>query len=653
MSQISLREAPFAAGRGRAAAWTREQAPSIVTGAAAFVTVFAISVDNGGYFPTAWGWAALGLFWLAGLAFVWVAAVEAGLLELLLVGALTAFAGWSALALIWTRDVTQSMVELERTLAYVAGLIAFLLIVRRRSVVWLLGGVLIAIVAVATYSLATRLFPERLGTFDPVTGYRLAEPVGYWNALGILVGLGALLALGFAARSTTLFRRALAGASTVVLITTLYFAFGRAVWVAFGVAIAIALLLDPRRLQLVVTILALAPGCAVSVAIAARSDALTHTNAVLSEASREGHRLAVAVLLLAIASGALIALVAFVERRWKPGAAYRRAFGAALALAGVAAAFAVFASAGAPWTVANRAYDRFTGPSPTNEPINLNERLFTFQGNARREMWRAAWRDARQNPVLGSGPGTYEATWLKERDLALSVRDAHGLFIEQLAEVGSVGLALLVLALLLPLAAVRRSRRHPLGAIVCAAYLMFVLHAGVDWDWEVPVLTLTAILFGVALVRMRGETPQRLLSTPARAVGVAVLVPLAALAFVGLVSNSAVSSSDRALEAEKWDKAEASARRVIRWAPWSSTGWDRLGEAQLGQNDVPGAVKSFRKALAKDPNDWDIWLDYAAAASGRERMRAFARAAALNPRAAEIDDFREALLRHQEPPWFL
>jgi hypothetical protein len=34
-------------------------------------------------------------------------------------------------------------------------------------------------------------------------------------------------------------------------------------------------------------------------------------------------------------------------------------------------------------------------------------------------------------------------------------------------------------------------------------------------------------------------------------------------------------------------------------------------------------------------------------------MRAFSRAAALNPRAPEIRDFREALRRHQEPPWFL
>lgn len=653
MAQISLREAPAAAGRGWIGAWTRELAPTLVVGAAAFVTVFALAVDNGGYFPTSWGWAALGLLWFAGIAFVSVAVVEAGRLELLFVGALAGFAGWSALALIWTRDVTQSMLELERTLAYVAGLIAFLLIVRRRCVGWLLGGVLIAIFAAATYGLATRLFPERLGTFDPITGYRLAEPLGYWNALGVLVGLGALLALGFAARSATLLRRAVAGASTVVLITTLYFAFGRAVWVALGIAIGVAFLLDPRRLQLVVTILTLAPACAASVGLAARSEALTHSNAVLSQASREGHRLALAVVLLAIASGGLIALVAVVERRWKLGATYRRAFGAALALAGVAAAFAVFASAGAPWTMANRAYDRFTGPSPTQDPVNLNERLFSFQGNARHEMWRAAWRDARQNPVLGSGPGTYEARWLKDRDLALSVRDAHGLYIEQLAEVGSVGLVLLVLALLMPLAAVRGFRRHPLGPIVCAAYLMFVVHAGVDWDWEMPVLTLTAILFGVALLRMRGETPERSLAMPARVVGVAVLVPLAALAFAGLVSNSATNSSDRALAADRWDKAEAAARRTIRWAPWSSTGWNRLGEAQLGQNDVPEALKSFRKALAKDPNDWDLWLDYAAAASGRERMRAFARAAALNPRAPEIRDFREALRRHQEPPWFL
>src|SRR5204862_76074 len=75
-----------------------------------------------------------------------------------------------------------------------------LLFVRRRTVPALIGGVLTAITAISAYSLATRLFPDRIGTFDPLAVYRLEEPIGYWNALGIFADMDVLLALGVAAR---------------------------------------------------------------------------------------------------------------------------------------------------------------------------------------------------------------------------------------------------------------------------------------------------------------------------------------------------------------------------------------------------------------------------------------------------------------------
>ncbi len=65
----------------------------------------------------------------------------------------------------------------------------------------LLVGILAAITAVSINGLLTRLFPDQLGVFDPISGYRLSEPVGYWNAFGILAAMGTLIALGLAARS--------------------------------------------------------------------------------------------------------------------------------------------------------------------------------------------------------------------------------------------------------------------------------------------------------------------------------------------------------------------------------------------------------------------------------------------------------------------
>ena len=51
-----------------------------------------------------------------------------------------------------------------------------------------LAAILIAITLVSGYGLGTRLVPDRIGVFNPVAGYRLEAPIGYWNALGIVAG---------------------------------------------------------------------------------------------------------------------------------------------------------------------------------------------------------------------------------------------------------------------------------------------------------------------------------------------------------------------------------------------------------------------------------------------------------------------------------
>ena len=63
--------------------------------------------------------------------------------------------------------------------------------------------------------------------------------------------------------------------------------------------------------------------------------------------------------------------------------------------------------------------------------------------------------------------------------------DAHSLYLETLAELGLVGLALLVLALAPPLVAGFRG----VEAAATGGYVAFLIHAGLDWDWELPAVT--------------------------------------------------------------------------------------------------------------------------------------------------------------------
>jgi O-antigen ligase len=131
---------------------------------------------------------------------------------------------------------------------------------------------------------------------------------------------------------------------------------------------------------------------------------------------------------------------------------------------------------------------------------------FTLFGENRPHYWRVAWQDFEANPILGSGAGTFGAFWLEHRPVDEFVHDAHSLFLESLAELGSPGLALLVVGFGVPLVALRR-RQDPFVAAAAGAYVAFLLHAAVDWDWEFGAVGLVGV--GCAAAVLVGTRPER------------------------------------------------------------------------------------------------------------------------------------------------
>jgi O-antigen ligase len=120
-------------------------------------------------------------------------------------------------------------------------------------------------------------------------------------------------------------------------------------------------------------------------------------------------------------------------------------------------------------------------------------------GENRPHYWRVAWREVEMNRLLGSGAGTFERYWLHYRTIGSFARDAHSLYLETLAELGPIGLVLLLVALGLPLALLR-GRRDPLLATAAGAYVAYLVHTGVDWDWELPAVTLAGLLCGSSML---------------------------------------------------------------------------------------------------------------------------------------------------------
>jgi O-antigen ligase len=121
-------------------------------------------------------------------------------------------------------------------------------------------------------------------------------------------------------------------------------------------------------------------------------------------------------------------------------------------------------------------------------------------GGNRPAYWRVAWREFGAHPLEGSGAGTFDWYWVREGTAAESVQDAHSLYVETLGELGLVGLVLVAAALAVPLVAAAAAPASPLVSGAAGAYAACVVHAALDWDWEMPAVTLAAVVCGGALL---------------------------------------------------------------------------------------------------------------------------------------------------------
>lgn len=617
----------------------RDSGPAVQAFLLPFVLVSALAASGGGYLPPAWDWSALIL--LLGCAVVLTARneVRLGALELAMPALLVGLALWGLVSALWAPSLTQPMLESQRTLLYAVAVFAAALAIRTRSRRALLAGIWAAVTIICIYALLTRLFPERLGYIDTLAGYRLDEPIGYWNALGLFAAMGLLLAFGFAARGRLMAIRAMAAASMVPLACTLYFTFSRGAWIALLAGVVAAVALDRRRLQLITSLVMFAPWPAIAVWRASKSNPLTHLGTSLATESHAGHHFALTVVLMAL----LAALVAIVftgtERVVHVPRPVRRAYGGALLLLLVAGLIVITVRFGSPPTIVSHLYHDFVGPSQTVRNGNLNTRLFNLSGGQRIPQWKVAWREYKLHPWLGSGYGTYERYWTQYRPVPFQVVNVHNLYLETLAELGPVGLFLLVLALALPLVAAFKSRAWSLASLAFGAYVAFLVHVIVDWDWQLPAVTLAALFCGSALLTSRRQDRPfpAALRSGGRFAALGLTVVLAAFFFVLLKGNRAIAASEGAANRQDWSAAVANARTATDWAPWSSRAWQLLGESEHEQNKLGAARMSLQTAATKDPSDWTIWFDLATVTTGFERAHAIAQAVRLDPLDPDVE----------------
>src|SRR3954453_2447092 len=230
--------------------------------------------------------------------------------------ALALFAGWALLSGGWSDSPARALVESNRATLYLLMLVFVGLHARGPGrLAGLLRWVALAIVVAGAAALLTRLLPTTFPTKAGVNQSRLAFPLTYWNAMGVVTALGVILTAALtASEREPAWVRVAAAAALPVIAVTLYFTFSRG-----GIAVAIAgvalylVLAHPRGLA------GALPAAGIPVAVALHqaygADLLAQYNYAGADARAQGRSLLVVVIACMVAAGVLRWLALRIDRR--------------------------------------------------------------------------------------------------------------------------------------------------------------------------------------------------------------------------------------------------------------------------------------------------------------------------------------------------
>jgi hypothetical protein len=637
------------------------RARGLALSAAVAGAIFAIAYDDGGYALTTRNTIAVLVLWTlaAGIAIgVWPRARIPGA-ALAVGGLLAAFALWAGLSTIWSASAERSFNEANRAVLYLG---LFLLIVvsaaRGRGTRRWIRGLAIGIAGVTFLALLSRLFPDRFGgtateivaRVFPSAENRLSHPVGYWNGLATLLALGVPFLLFVATSERRAVARGLAVAPLPALAVALYLTSSRGGIIAATLAALLYLALTNLRWQATGAILvAGAASVGATLAIAGQD------SVIAGEPARgEGLEAALFIALACVGTGIVYAF----GSRFRLGfTRVRKPLG--WALVGVATLVLVAAAVAAN---PRERFDNFKAIPSQEVATDLQAHLVSGSGNGRWQLWQSATEQFREHPIVGDGAGSYEAWWTQHGTVAVFVRDAHSLYLETLGELGVVGFAILVTALLAALVTgVLRTRKsqgdgRAATAALTAALIAYLFEAGFDWMWETTVVSLVAmvclgLLTGPATCfggrRSRGEARgSRWSDVALRIAGVLAVLVLVVAQGIPLVAQAAVGRSQDAVRQGDSEEALAAAARAERLQPWAASTHLQRALVEELTGDFPEARTAIRHALERDAEDWRLWIVAARIETKmgafREAQRSLARAIELNPNSRILSSLKPA-----------
>jgi hypothetical protein len=624
------------------------------TTVAVAATVFVVAYDNGGFGESTRDSLAILLWWavILGLALaIWPlarvprAALVAG-------GLFVAFGLFALFSTGWAADAASAYGEFTRTALYVAVFAVTVLAGRRDNAGRWIDGLALGIVAVAVLALVSRFFPgtfaqNEIDRFLPGDAHRLSYPVGYYNGLAILVALALplLLRQAVAGRNAVVRGAAVAPIPAVAVIIDLSSSRGGVITAVVG---SLGFLwFTARRWPAFAALVVAAAGSVAAVLFVIQRDAIVNGPFDTSLAESQGRSAALLVCGLCLLTG----LVFGVGCRALANTDLRLSRGLGWALVGLGVVVVI---AGLVLAHPIRRFDEFKRP-PESQSHQIQSHLLSSAGSGRWQLWGQAIDEFRTRPVVGRGAGSYGEWWTRHRPIGLAAQDAHSLYAETLGELGLVGFALLVGAFVAGIVTAARRLLRVEGddrvtlAAVTAAFVAYAVAAGIDWMWELTIVSVVAFAcLGLAVgpATAPGMRPRLALpdERPARwygrfGLGVAAIVAgwllICAIA-VPLLSGLRIRSSQDAAGAGDLAAAVEDAADARSIQPWSPTPYVQLALVEEQAGHLGAARAWIHKAIAHDRDNWALWLTAARleaeeGAVGAAR-RSLAEVRALNPR---------------------
>jgi hypothetical protein len=482
---------------------SRSQALRAQVAAAARVALLAgptvVGFFSGGYFEHARLVAAIGAWIVVAVLAIVVAPplLPRCTAARLAVGGLALLTAWVGISRSWAPMAGPAGEDLQRDVLYLGVLIAGVLAWRQRAWAALVEPALAAgIFVVVGYGVLGRLLP---GVIDPqlsvAAGGRLDQPLTYWNAMGALAAMGVVLCARLAGDGERPQPLRTAGAAGIpVLGLAVYLTYSRGALAAVGCGLIVLAVLSPTWGQVRPIVLGVIAG-GITAAIGSRLDGVASLSGSASHREAQGALMLAILVAITIVAAAVQARTA---RGGRTGPLPLGRWGRFVVPLGVVAAVALALFPYAAAVVSER------GSGETNPAFGATASRFGSVGSNRYAYWRVAFRTFAHHPIAGQGAGSFRVDWLRERPFREAVRDAHSLYFETLSELGLVGFVLLGCLLAGVVLALRRGLGADPALFIgpTAGLVVWAVHAGVDWDWEMPGLTLVAmVLAGMAIAQ--------------------------------------------------------------------------------------------------------------------------------------------------------